>query len=207
MNMEQCCSVALVLVLMSAPASSDVIVGNNVPNVDYNPNDGFLSIFTDGVDLFSVLIEGPRAISIDHWSEGTDGDGVTGWTQTYFDGREQWIGVGSIFGGGSVEVGTYQIATYATQLGAGDFGEVEIGTHSFGTLLTSVNIIGSLPEDFNGNGTVDFGDFVAFSNVFGSIQPADLAVFDLDASGTVDFGDFVQFSNNFGKTADVSPSP
>ncbi|MDP6775915.1 MAG: hypothetical protein QGI83_04035, partial [Candidatus Latescibacteria bacterium] len=51
--------------------------------------------------------------------------------------------------------------------------------------------------DFDGSGRVDFLDFVAFAQAFGSGQ----AKYDLDGSGTVDFGDFVSFARAFGQTS------
>ena len=49
--------------------------------------------------------------------------------------------------------------------------------------------------DFNGSLTVDFYDFLLFSEAFGTAN----ATFDLDGSGTVDFPDFLIFVQNFGK--------
>ena len=49
--------------------------------------------------------------------------------------------------------------------------------------------------DFNGSNTVDFYDFLLFSEAFGTTN----ATFDLDGSGTVDFPDFLIFVQNFGK--------
>lgn len=69
------------------------------------------------------------------------------------------------------------------------------------------------PCDFSGNGTVDFADFVMFSNVFGmAAREADETnpggpTFDKNGSGTVDFADFVDFSNNFGATGSVANVP
>jgi photosystem II stability/assembly factor-like uncharacterized protein len=55
--------------------------------------------------------------------------------------------------------------------------------------------------DFDGNGRVDFSDFVEFAQIFGKEEgDADFdATYDLDESGSVDFGDFVIFAQNFGK--------
>ncbi len=55
----------------------------------------------------------------------------------------------------------------------------------------------ALDADFDGSGRVDFLDFVAFAQAFGSSQ----AKFDLNGSGTVDFGDFVSFARAFGQTS------
>lgn len=47
--------------------------------------------------------------------------------------------------------------------------------------------------DFNNNGAVDFPDFLAFVQAFGSTQTA----FDLNGNGTVDFPDFLMFTEAF----------
>ena len=51
--------------------------------------------------------------------------------------------------------------------------------------------------DFDGNGIVDFGDFILFAKAFGSDQSG----FDLDGSGNVDFPDFILFAKQFGEGA------
>lgn len=55
--------------------------------------------------------------------------------------------------------------------------------------------------DFNGDGQVNFSDFIAFVSAFGSRtgQPNYDAKFDLDSSGDVGFTDFLTFSAAFGK--------
>ena len=50
--------------------------------------------------------------------------------------------------------------------------------------------------DFNGNGRVDFDDFVQFARAFNTVDPK----FDLNESGRVDFDDFVIFARSFGKS-------
>ena len=49
-------------------------------------------------------------------------------------------------------------------------------------------------SDFNGDGQVDFEDFLEFVNAYGSEE----ARFDLDNSGRVDFADFLRFVDDFG---------
>ena len=49
--------------------------------------------------------------------------------------------------------------------------------------------------DFNGNGTVDFPDFLEFAQAFGSTE----SKYDLNDNGTVDFADFLTFADSFGK--------
>ena len=50
--------------------------------------------------------------------------------------------------------------------------------------------------DFNGDGAVDFADFILFARAYGT---ADMR-FDLDGNGTVGFGDFIAFVNAFEQT-------
>ncbi len=141
-------------------ALADSVVGNNVPNVSYDAATGQVSVLTDGADIISLLIEGPQATSIERWQDGTNGDGITGWAQMYFNGKEQWVGAGSAISGGSVTTGSYDIATYPTGLTSADFGEVEVGTQSFGTLFTSVSFgaTGDIVCDLDGDGDCDVAD-------------------------------------------------
>lgn len=53
--------------------------------------------------------------------------------------------------------------------------------------------------DFNGDGTVNFADFVMFSNAFNQSSGGDNEKFDKNGDGTVNFPDFVEFSNRFGE--------
>ena len=61
-------------------------------------------------------------------------------------------------------------------------------------------VTGPLTADFDGNGAVDFTDFVSFAQQFGK-KVGDVGFdvkFDLNANGSVDFGDFVSFAQQFG---------
>ena len=49
--------------------------------------------------------------------------------------------------------------------------------------------------DFNGDGNVDFADFVAFARAFST----DLSTYDLNGNNVVDFSDFIEFAKSFGK--------
>ena len=51
-------------------------------------------------------------------------------------------------------------------------------------------------SDFDGNGTIDFADFLLFVGAFGSSE----AQYDIDGNGSVDFPDFLMFVQVFGKT-------
>ena len=63
------------------------------------------------------------------------------------------------------------------------------------------------PSDFDGNGTVDFGDFLTFAAGFGSGSGDDgyNPALDLDASGEIDFSDFLVFATSFGNST-TAPS-
>jgi hypothetical protein len=66
------------------------------------------------------------------------------------------------------------------------------------TPMSSILVTGTFvakPGDFDGNGSVDFTDFIQFAQAFGSSN----ALYDLNSNGSVDFGDFVIFAQNFGK--------
>jgi hypothetical protein len=61
-------------------------------------------------------------------------------------------------------------------------------------------VTGPLTADFDGDGAVDFSDFVAFAQQFGkkSVDAGFDIKFDLNNSGSIDFGDFVSFAQQFG---------
>ena len=60
--------------------------------------------------------------------------------------------------------------------------------------------------DFDGDGTVGFGDFVQFAAHFGQNQADEgfEARYDLDGNGTIGFGDFLIFAGAFGKNISSS---
>ncbi len=55
--------------------------------------------------------------------------------------------------------------------------------------------------DFNNSGKVDFADFVAFSQGYGTNQTP----FDLNGDGTVNFRDFIIFAQFYGQTVTTPP--
>ncbi len=74
------------------------------------------------------------------------------------------------------------------------------------TLNTSVELpFQSLTSDFNGDGVVNFADFLAFAGQFGARQGDGRyeAQYDLDSDGTIGFGDFLIFSSSFGKEVSI----
>ena len=70
------------------------------------------------------------------------------------------------------------------------------------TLTVGVGAGGALTPDFDGNGTVGFGDFLEFVIVFGSAAGDGRfeARFDLDENGSIGFADFVAFAGAFGSS-------
>ena len=71
------------------------------------------------------------------------------------------------------------------------------GTESHGELLTA---IGSLPGDADGNGSVEFSDFLVLSATFGE-SGAKYSEGDFDCNGEIQFADFLILSANFGESA------
>ncbi|MCE2436378.1 MAG: hypothetical protein J4F29_26205, partial [Candidatus Latescibacteria bacterium] len=60
-----------------------------------------------------------------------------------------------------------------------------------------------LTSDFDGDGQVNFSDFLAFAGQFGARQGDGKyeAKYDLDSDGAIGFDDFLLFSSSFGKEA------
>jgi len=72
------------------------------------------------------------------------------------------------------------------------------GPWSEATMMTPAEV-GDRPTlsgDFDGDGSVSFGDFFLFADGFGGTSPE----LDLDGSGRVDFADFFLFADAFGQT-------
>ncbi len=70
------------------------------------------------------------------------------------------------------------------------------------TLNTRVELqFQALTSDFDGDGMVNFSDFLAFAGQFGAHQGDGRyeAKYDLNSDGAIGFGDFLLFSSSFGK--------
>jgi serine protease AprX len=80
------------------------------------------------------------------------------------------------------------VGPYVIQLGidSDSYDERFTGTRSF-----TVNVVAQCRGDWNGDGTVDFNDFLAYLNDYN----AGLPIADLNGDGTVDFNDFLEFLN------------
>lgn len=74
--------------------------------------------------------------------------------------------------------------------------------------MTEVCVIpdGGLPGDLDGNGEVNFSDFLTLSGNFGATGVS-YAEGDIDCNGEVAFADFLALSANFGASAAVSSVP
>jgi len=88
-------------------------------------------------------------------------------------------------------------------------GAITLTTNDKNNASIQVNITGTGIEttttaptpDFNGNGTVDFSDFLAFAGAFGSKQGDAKfdSQYDLNGDGSINFPDFLTFASAFGK--------
>ncbi|MEE2752922.1 MAG: choice-of-anchor D domain-containing protein [Candidatus Latescibacterota bacterium] len=72
----------------------------------------------------------------------------------------------------------------------------ENGTLSFSLAGSAQIIPADARTDFDGNGTVNFRDFLSFASAFGTSSPT----YDINQNGVVDFSDFLIFAENFGRS-------
>ena len=96
------------------------------------------------------------------------------------------------------------LLAFASQTSAGSNATEDLTINGITVNAISHNAT-SLP-DFDGDGTIGFGDFVIFAGVFGARQGDGKydATYDLNGDGEIGFSDFVIFAQNFGKEV---PSP
>ena len=134
-----------------------------------------------------------------------DPDGLTVKTGTATSG---WSGSGSIWSWRSY-VNEYGYQGTVSKEGKFDPSHTRIlGARNHkvnGRLNGSSNAIAALPSDlstdFNGNGVIDFPDFLLFADVFGlkKGQEGYEAKYDLDGDGQIGSSDFLIFLDTFGK--------
>ena len=106
------------------------------------------------------------------------------------------VDIGNIFDPNGTQDLRFEFATADKQLLA--------GTVFYGGAVTPTCNPNSL-GDLDGNGMVEFADFLTLSANFG--QPAtDHTQGDIDCSGTVDFADFLTLSANFGQSVGQAQS-
>ena len=118
--------------------------------------------------------------------------------QSFIDAGYPGIGVFLDFGASEAHHNT-SIDT----LGAVDFTMVRsVAGVALAAVAETAGFPGRTP-DFDGDGTVAFGDYLQFSLAFGKwADEGDAARFDLDRDGRVRFSDFVLFAQSFGRTMD-----
>ena len=83
-------------------------------------------------------------------------------------------------------------------------GQSEVASPALGVAL---QLAAPPSPDFNGNGRVDFADFVLFAGAFGYREGDERyeARYDLNGDGGIAFDDFVIFANSFGNTVNRAP--
>jgi len=153
-----------------------------VPTFSYDTQTGIVQLAAEldpGTTLTSWLIQGPQALSILAFQDGTNGQG-SDWVQGYFDGKEQWIAIT-----GDGVTGSWDLALYPTSLDLSVFGQVEYGLRFAGgggdTGFTAVVAPPTLQGDLDGDGFVGIADLnLVLSNWNLNIPPADPAA---DPSG------------------------
>ena len=95
-----------------------------------------------------------------------------------------------------------EIRLVRAQLARGE--RSDVSTPALGVALQ----LASAPSpDFDGNGRVDFADFVLFAGAFGYREGDEKyeARYDLNGDGGIAFDDFVIFANSFGNTVNRAP--
>lgn len=152
------------------------------------------------------------ALSSDGWNSLAD-QGTTGWSETASTAEtlaESLTGATLSFSNGtSIPIGGILtgandlVFEYTTAAGTST-GTIEyvIATGEDCQSIAAARIGG----DFDGNGTVNFADFVVLSINFGQ-EVEGYADGDADCSGNVDFTDFVTLSMNFGQAAAAHAVP
>ena len=153
-----------------------------VPTFAYDATTGTLQLdagLDAGTTMVSWLIQGPQALEILAFQDGTFDQGSS-WVQGYFGGKEQWIAVS-----GDGVNGLWDVARYETVLDLGVFGTVEYGLRlsdgSGETGFTTVILPPTLDGDLNGDGFVGIADLdIVLGNWNLNVPPADPAA---DPSG------------------------
>jgi len=76
------------------------------------------------------------------------------------------------------------------------------------SLEEALGEVGTVPGDFDLNGSVEFADFLILSDNFGLADMANYGLGDTDCNGAVEFADFLTLSSNFGHSRAASvPEP
>jgi len=83
-----------------------------------------------------------------------------------------------------------------THVEDGRFASIAVGANAIQLIY-----IQALAGDTDGNGQVEFADFLQLSSAFG--MAGDWLLGDFDGNGMIEFADFLALSSNFGKSTDA----
>ena len=127
--MKKLCFALVLTLVLAVPAMAAV------PTFEYDPADGKMYMDTNSEDINAIIIAGPEA------TYTNSNPGGVYWTQSYFDGKEQWAETTEH----AANAQDIHLATYATGLDSTDFVSncVQYGYLAGGDGLTDVII---LPE-------------------------------------------------------------
>lgn len=205
------------VVFQFSTESGDIIDGlveyAGPPNdvvLNANPETGevtlyHLSAFIDPVDVTGyTLTSASGSLNPDNWTSLVD-QGVEGWTEANPTGdhiselnlsSSTTLSNGTKFSLGNIYGGTPDLRLqYATASDIFDatitYGVVPDGSVS----VCNPNTLG----DLDGNGTVEFADFLVLAENFGS-DATDHTTGDIDCNGKVEFSDFLVLAENFGRS-------
>ncbi len=173
----------------------------------------FENFITDNLDLATVEVcDGLRFANNVAWE--LPGEGGEFFTGGFLDLDEN--GQGTLLTSGDIaefvesyeitSVGDVQTLTLNTHIREVQFtiNEDSSLTDEFGQIwnaespieIIDPNVVDTILGDIDGNGTVEFADFLILSENFGTNAEDG----DLDGNGEVGFADFLLLSNNFGKS-------
>lgn len=175
-----------------------------------NPETGEVSLYHLSANIDPVDITGYTIASA---SESLDVNAFTG------IGEEGWVGANSLAGRISeLNLESSKVFANGTVVSLGNIfktdgaRDIEVQYSTADHLLVTATVeYGEIPGqvalcdpntggDLDGNGTVEFADFLALSANFGS-NVASHTQGDVDCNGTVEFADFLALSANFGQTS------
>ena len=175
------------------------------------------------IEIFGTDIQNANGVSIRFEYdasqvvyEGFDVGNVLPNAQALPEQGTGYVEIGIVSFGGQATTNSGLIGTVRFRTTAGFSGteirlvRAELGRGGqFETITIDVRVelkLQALTPDFNGDGVVNFADFLAFGGQFGARQGDGRyeAKYDLDSDGAIGFGDFLIFGNSFGK--EVPPS-
>ena len=205
----------------TTPPELSLEFGNVVPVDDLTAWHEFWVTIEAGTTNVDGFEDGTHVVNVYHGSaadpEAAMTFGINAATGADFGGDDAQVSYIAIGAGGTPRSGAYDLdffawapGTHVPTIGGGgdpldcngdgmvDINDVNCFCAAGDTdgANAALDAIGSINGDFDGNGTVEFQDFVILSNNFGNAgQYTDG---DADWNGTVEFQDFVVLSNNFG---------